>query len=261
MSEAGEFAGRRIIVTGAASGIGEALSRQLLAADATVFAVDRDEEGLGKLAADAGGSCVTHMADLSEQEAVESMVEAGVASMGGLDCLVNNAGIGSFSRAGDLDPAQWRLVHAIDLDAVFYAVRKAIPHLIESRGNIVNTASLSGLGADYGFAAYNSAKAGVIGLTRNLAVDYARDGVRVNAVCPGYIKTALTGMMTGPLEEAMIAEIPMERAGRPEEIAEAIAFLASDRASFITGEALVVDGGINARTGQPDLLRVMTRAQ
>ena len=251
------FSGKRVILTGAASGIGAMTARLFVREGARLFGVDRDADGLATLQRELGADFLTHTADLAVQDEVEGMVCAGVEALGGLDCLINNAGIGALARATDLDPALWRQVHAIDLDAVFYAARIALPHLIESKGVIVNTASLSGLGADYRFTAYNSAKAAVIGLTRNLAVDYAGDGVRVNAVAPGYILTPLTGMMTEAVDAAMTAEIPLGRAGRPEEIADAIAFLASDRASFITGETLTIDGGINARSGQPDIVAVM----
>lgn len=255
-----EFNNKRVLLTGAASGIGKACTAQLTREGARVVAVDVDESGLRALSEEVGGELSTFVADLSQLGPAEEMVAVAVARLGGLDILLNNAGIGSFGRAVDTDPETWRRVHAIDLDAVFYACRKALPHLIESKGNIVNTASISGLGGDYGFTAYNSAKAGVINLTRNLAVDYARDGVRVNSVCPGYVLTALTSQMPPPIAQAFTESVPMGRGAQPEEIAEAICFLASDRASFITGHALVVDGGKTAETGQPNNMAVMQKA-
>ena len=251
-----EFTGKRALVTGAASGIGAAVSRALAAAGATVFLVDLDADRLSEVAAGIGAAAHTHTADLSQQSEVEAMVEAGIERLCGLDLLINNAGIGHLAAVADMDPAAWRKVFAIDLDAVFYACREALPALIAAKGCIINTASISGLGGDYRMGAYNSAKAGVIGLTRNLAVDYGAHGVRVNAVCPGYIDTPLVAMMPPAVKTAMIAEIPLGRPGSAEEIADSILFLASDRASFVTGHVLVADGGLTARTGQPDIARI-----
>lgn len=129
-----------------------------------------------------------------------------------------------------------------------------MPHLVESRGAIVNTVSLSGVNADYGLTPYNTAKAGLIGLSKSMAIDYAAQGVRVNMVSPGFTRTAMTSSMPPGLPDEYVGRIPMRRAGEPEEMAEAILFLASDRASYISGHNLVVDGGINAHNGQPNLL-------
>ena len=256
-----EFEGKRAVVTGAASGIGAAVTRLLVRAGARVVAADIAQSKLEALAEELGASVMPHLVDLSLRPGVEAMVQAAVEAFGGLDILVNNAGIGAFARAGDLDPEIWRKVLAIDLDAVFYASRIALPHLIESQGNIVCTASISGMGADFGFTAYNAAKAGVLALVRNMAIDYAARGVRVNAVSPGFTLTALTEQMPPPFREAYADNVPMKRAGTPEEIAEAIVFLASGRASYITGQNLTVDGGLTAWTGQPntyDLIHQMT---
>ena len=250
------FEAKRVIVTGAASGIGAAVARLFLDRGAQVFAVDVAQDALMAFAAEIGA--IPHVADLADPEAPGAMVHAGVERLGGLDILVNNAGIGALARAADLAPAIWRRVMAIDLDAVFLAARAALPHLIESRGCIVNTASISGIAADYGFTAYNAAKAGVIGLTRNLAIDYAPQGVRVNAVSPGFTATPLVGSTPPAVVDMFLARIPMRRAGTAEDMAKAIAFLASDDAGYITGHNLVVDGGITAHTGQPDLPGMMT---
>jgi meso-butanediol dehydrogenase/(S,S)-butanediol dehydrogenase/diacetyl reductase len=254
-----EFDGKLALVTGAASGIGAATARILVARGARVLAADRDVDKLQALAAELKGAAVPHMVDVSERAQVEAMVEAAIARLGGLDILVNNAGIGSLARATDLDPEEWRKVMAVDLDAVFWASRAALPTLVARRGNIVCTASISGMAADYRFTAYNAAKAGLIGLVRNLAIDYAAEGVRVNAVSPGYTLTPLSKTSRPEVAEAFVAAVPMRRAAQPEEIAEVIAFLASERASYLTGQNIAVDGGVTAHTGQPDVAGIYAR--
>ena len=220
-----EFEGKRVLVTGAASGIGRACANMVVARGARLLAVDVDPDGLDSLAGELGDSVIRFAADLSQREPAEAMVDAAIETFGGLDILINCAGIGSFGRVTDTDPETWRKVHAIDLDAVFFACRKAMPHLVESKGNVVNVASISGLGGDHGFTAYNSAKAGVINLTRNMAVDFAREGVRVNAICPGYVLTALTAQMPPPIAEAFAQGVPMGRGAQPKKSPRGYYFL------------------------------------
>ena len=254
------FKDKVALITGAASGIGAATARLMAAEGATIFSIDIAADKLDALVAELGGKAAGHVADLSEGEQAEAMVDACVAKFGRLDILVNNAGIGSLGKAGDLDPAQWRKVIAIDLDAVFLACRKALPHLVEAKGSIVTTASISGMGADYGFTAYNSAKAGVIALTRNIAIDYAAQGVRANSVSPGPIDTPLMSGMPPELLGEFAKATPMRRVGKAEEIAKVIAFVASDDASYLTGQNIAVDGGLTAHTGQPDIVGFLTQA-
>ncbi len=240
------------LVTGGASGIGAATVRRLARAGASVLAVDMNAEGLNALVEELGNAVNPHIADLTDRGQVEGAVAAAVERFGKLDILVNNAGIGSLARATDLDPEEWRRVMAIDVDAVFFACRVALPHLIASQGCIVNTASISGMAADYGFTAYNTAKAAVIGLTRVMAIDYAAQGVRVNAVSPGLTQTPLIQMMPQQLQDLYASNIPMKRAAGPDEIAAVIVFLTSKDASYITGQNIPVDGGLMATTGSPD---------
>jgi meso-butanediol dehydrogenase/(S,S)-butanediol dehydrogenase/diacetyl reductase len=252
------FAGKRVLITGAASGIGEAAARLFAERGAKVFAADIQREKLEKVA---GKTMLTHIADMAKQDEIEGMVDAAVAAMGGLDVLFNNAGVGAIGEAADLDPAKWREVIAIDLDAVFYASRKALPHLVESRGSIISTASISGVGGDYGMTVYNAAKGAVINLTRAMAIDYAARGVRINSVSPGIIRTGLTAGIPEELIDEWRKRVPMARPGAPEEIAEVVLFLASDAASYLTGQNIIVDGGITAHTGQPDVMGLFTQGR
>jgi len=246
------FEDKAAIVTGGASGIGAAAVRRLARAGVRVLAVDVNADGLGALVAEFGDAVQPHVADLTDRTQVEGAVAAAVERFGRLDILVNNAGIGSLARVTDLDPEEWRWVMAIDVDAVFLACRVALPHLIETKGCVVNTASISGIAADYGFTAYNTAKAAVLGLTRVMAIDYAAQGVRINAVSPGFTQTPLTRPMPQELQDMYAASVPMRRAGSPDEIAAVIVFLTSDDASYITGQNIVADGGLMATTGSPD---------
>lgn len=247
-----ELNGKLALVTGAASGIGAAVTQLFVARGARVFAADLNADKLAELTQRLGKAVIPYRVDIAERAQAEKMVADAITALGGLDILINNAGIGHVARAADLNPDDWRRVLAVDLDAVFWASRVALPTLVQRRGNIVCTASISGIGADYGFAAYNTAKAGLIGLVRNMALDYATQGVRVNAVSPGFTQTPLAAMPEAS-QKAFCARIPMQRAAQPEEIAETVAFLASDRASYITGQNIAVDGGITAHTGQPNI--------
>jgi meso-butanediol dehydrogenase/(S,S)-butanediol dehydrogenase/diacetyl reductase len=256
------FGDKVVLVTAAGSGIGAAAAARVLAEGARgLLIADIDAERLERQAAalSAPDRVLAHRADVTEEAQVEAMVAAAVARFGALDVLVNNAGFGSFGRVTDVSTENWRRVQAVCLDSVFFGCRAAMPHLKARRGAVVNTASISGLFGDYGFAAYNAAKGAVVNLTRNLAIDHARDGVRVNAVCPGLTATPLTLKFTG--RQDVMAEygrrIPMGRPGRPEEMAAAIAFLASDDASYVTGHCLAVDGGLTAATGQPNFLDLL----
>lgn len=248
-----EFAGKVAIVTGASSGMGEAAARLLCARGARVLLVGTNPDRLGALCEELGPQARACVADLGDQRQAEAIIPAALEAFGCIDILVNNAGIGSIGPAADVSYADWRRVLSVDLDAVFWACRAALLYLVERRGCIVNTASISASAADYGFTAYNVAKAGVVALTRCIAIDYGKVGVRANCVSPGFIATPMNQSVPQPLLDEFTARNPMQRVGRAEEVAEAIAFLASERASFINGHDLVVDGGLSAHTGQPNV--------
>ena len=255
------FDQRRVLVTGGASGIGRATVARLLQEGAKVTAADLDEEGLAALVDDveAGDRLRTHELDVSDADAVATMVDEAVTAWGGLDVLVINAGIGSGATAADEELDTWRQVMAVNVDSVLLAARAALPHLRESGGSIVSTASISGLFGDHAMAAYNAAKGAVANLTRSLAVDEGPNGVRVNAVNPGPVATPLLQDALDDEETAAEYEraIPLGRPSEPEEIASVIAFLASDDASYVHGHNLVIDGGLTAHTGQPNISAVL----
>lgn len=252
------------IVTGAGEGIGRAIARRLASDGYAVVCAELDEAAGVEVAAElvaAHSAAIAVQTDVSNPAAVESMVEATMREYGRIDVLVNNAGRGLAGRAHELSLEQWRLVIDTTLSSVFFGAKYVIPHMIEAgRGRIVNIASVQGFSAHRRAAAYNAAKGGVINLTRSLALDYALDGIRVNCICPGAIavrspqqqgetleRRAAAGELRYPqarsLEEAEALHA-LGRLGTPEEIADAAAFLVSDQSTFLTGAALVVDGGL-----------------
>jgi meso-butanediol dehydrogenase/(S,S)-butanediol dehydrogenase/diacetyl reductase len=246
------------IITGGASGIGAATARKFVAEGARIVISDVDEERGNKVAAEFATGLATFIpCDVGNMDQVSHLISKGLDRLGSIDILFNNAGIGSFSETPDLDPDEWHRVISIDLDSVFYGCRKVIPIMREQHsGSIINTASVSGLFGDNGFAAYNAAKGAVINYTRSLAVDHGKDGIRVNALCPGLIDTPIiTAMRQFPqFEEYTKNGIPIGRAGSPEEMANVVAFLASDEASYVSGATIVADGAKTAHGGLPNML-------
>lgn len=252
-------AGKVIIITGAARGIGLAIAQRVYAEGATVVLSDILIEPLQALKTEFDGQrCLLHQADVSQLKDVRQLVQAAVDRFGRLDALVNNAGIGAFGRVTELSEEQWNKVIGVDLNSVFFGAKETIAHLSRTRGSIVNVASISGLFADYGFAAYSSAKGAVVNLTRNLAIDHGCDGVRFNSVCPGPIATHESSVMLLPHVKAQHEKnIPLGRLGQSDEVASAVSFLLSEEASYITGHNLVVDGGLTAHSGAPNYTQLL----
>lgn len=261
------LASKYAIITGGASGIGAATARRFIEEGARVVIADVNDTAGRDLAAALGAEVARYVhcdvADPAEIEALIGESQHWFESIeGGLNVLVNNAGIGGGGEVPDVDPALWSRVMDVDLNAVFHACRFAIPLMrADGAASIVNTASISGLGGDWGMASYNAAKAAVINLSRTMALDHGKDGIRVNALCPGYIDTPLTAGLGSDdtFIEEMSAGVALGRPGTPEEMAEVIVFLASNEASYVTGAAIVADGGRTAHTGQPNMPSVGRR--
>ena len=219
----------------------------------------RTESKLAAVAETLGGdNACWKVTDVTVQSDVEALIEFTIGKFGQLDILVNNAGYGErLARVTEIDADYWHKVFDTNLHSIFYACRAAIPHLARSKGTIVNISSLSGVRGDYGSNAYNAAKAGVINLTHALALEHSADGIRVNCVSPGFIITPMQDNTPESVRKLWTDMIPLGRAGQADEIASAVAFLASNDASYITGHNLVVDGGVTVHTGSPNLFRLL----
>jgi meso-butanediol dehydrogenase / (S,S)-butanediol dehydrogenase / diacetyl reductase len=250
------FNGKVVLVTGAASGIGESAARRFGQEGAKLVLADQNDAGLNKVAGSIEAADVlTHVADLSNADRCREVVEAAVQRFGQLDVLVNNAGKDHLGAVDEGDLSDFSVVIETDLYGVFYMTRFALPHLRKSRGCIVNVSSVSGLGGDWNHSFYCAAKGAVTNFTRAVALDEAKNGVRVNAVNPSLVYTPFTaGMQDQPALVAKFEErIPMGRGAKPDDINGVIAFLASEDAHFVTGVNLPVDGGLSASNGQPAL--------
>jgi len=247
-----ELEERVCLITGGASGIGAAGVRAFAAAGARVVVADRDAEKARALAAECGALAVE--CDVAEEGSVDAAVRAAIAAHGRLDCLWANAGIAGDRRPGAAQPTEsWERVLRVNLTGVFFAFRAALAPMVEAgRGVLIATASVAGLRASGGSPAYHAAKAGVVILTQHVALAYGRKGIRANAICPGLTDTPILEPFAAQLGgrtalfEAQIPRIPLRREARPEEIAEVATFLASDRASYLTGAAIPVDGALVA---------------
>jgi NAD(P)-dependent dehydrogenase (short-subunit alcohol dehydrogenase family) len=237
------FTGKRALVTGAASGIGEATARLLHAEGADVVLADVDAARLDALAAELGERAEPRVVDVRDEDAVAAVTA-------GLDVLVNVAGIGSTQDAPGTPLEVWEDVFAVNARGTFLCCKHAIPSMRERGGGaIVNVSSVAALVGLENRAAYSASKGAVVSLTRALAVDHVADGIRVNAVCPGTVDSPWVRRLVEEVGESLDtlrARQPLGRLGTTDEIAEAIAYLASDAAAFVTGSVLVIDGGLTA---------------
>jgi NAD(P)-dependent dehydrogenase (short-subunit alcohol dehydrogenase family) len=241
------FDGKVALVTGAASGIGRATTTRLVGEGARVMAVDVQRDALDTLARELGENVTTHHCDVSEPAAVRATVAATIARFGALHVLVNGAGILRTVHTHEETLEAWNRVLAINLTGTFLMCQAAIPHLLATRGSIVNLASTAALRAHAWTAAYSASKGGVLALTNELAIEYGQQGLRANAVCPGGITTPIHQAFQVPAgaDEKLIRRImPFTGFAEPDEVAATIAFLASDEAVHITGSMIRVDAAM-----------------
>ena len=254
---AGRIAGKAAVVTGAGSGIGRATALRFAAEGAAVLVNDLDPEAAKRVVAEieaAGGRARPAPGDVTRPATAEALADAALAAFGRLDVFHNNAGGAMPTPIAETDPARWRRDLELNLDAVWFGTRAALRAMVPRRsGCILTTSSGAGLGAVHGLSAYGAAKAAVIALMRSVALEYGPLGIRANAICPGTMDTPQlrAWLDQQPGRDRFAAGIPLRRLGFPEEIANAALFLASDEASYVTGAALVVDGGIAACLAVP----------
>lgn len=253
-TQARRLEGRVAIVTGGTDGIGYAIVRRLLDDGARVLLCGRTQErgdaALQRLESDDARFMV---ADVGEEADVEALVAHTVETFGRLDILVNNAAVAAVALIPEHSTEAWRRSNAVNYDSVFFSSRAAMPHLKATGGTIINIASISGLAGEGAYPSYSAQKGAVIQLTRAMAAYHAREGVRINAVCPGFIETPATDAFKAlpDFHANWIASIPAQRPGQPEEIASVVSFLASRDASFMHGSIVVADGGVSAASNQP----------
>lgn len=240
-----DLTGKSALVTGSTRGIGRAIAQSLRDAGARVAIVGRDQARADAVAAEVGNGAQGFACDVSDVAQVNVLVDAVEKAFGGIDILVNNAGLTRDNIMLRLKDDDWDTVIDANLRSAFATTRAAVRGMMKKRwGRIINIASVVGIIGNKGQSNYAASKAGLIGLTKSVAREFASRGVLANVVAPGFIETDMTAAMTPEARTAMSAQIPLERLGSPDDIASVVTFLASDRAAYITGQVLVVDGGL-----------------
>lgn len=247
------FSGKTVIVTGASSGIGAAAARRFSSEGANLVAISRSDDRLAAVVEGMPEERTLRIAcDTSDPEQAERAVAATIERFGQVDVLINNAGTATRGDIEETSREEFDRVLAVNVGGYFHMARAAMPHLRKTAGSIVMTSSVSGLGGDWQMVAYNASKGAVSNMVRAIALDAGQHGVRVNAVNPSLTDTGMTKDIQTPEQmEAFLERFAIKRIGKPEDVAAAMAFLASDDAAFITGVNLPVDGGLSASNGQP----------
>src|SRR5919199_1840900 len=248
---------RVAVITGAGSGIGQAMALLFAREGARVLAADVNGEAAAATAAKVsaeGGACQALTVNVIEPDQVRGMIERARSSYGRLDILCNNAGIGSTTSVIEAEPDEWDRVMTVNVKSVYLGCKYAVPVMIAQGGGcIINTASVAGMVGIVKRASYSASKGAVIALTRQVAIDFVEQGIRVNCICPGTVDSPWVGRLLSQADDpaaarqALVARQPLGRLGTPEEVAAAALYLASDDATFITGTGLVIDGGLTAR--------------
>ena len=238
------FEGKKILVTGATGGIGGAIVKKFLSLNASVLGTGTNLEKLNLLKNEFP-SLLTEQFDISKHEKIEEFIEKVFSSLGGLDILVNNAGITIDNLSLRMKSEEWQKVIDVNLSSTFYLCKSAIKKMLKNKfGRIVNITSIVGHTGNIGQGNYSASKAGVVAMSKSLAIEYAKKNITVNCVSPGFIKTNMTDNISEKFKSELISRIPMNRLGTGEDISNTIAFLSSESSSYITGETIHVNGGM-----------------
>ncbi len=243
------LSGRTAVVTGSTRGIGRAIAEKLAQEGAVVIVSGRSQEQADQVAADieaAGGKAIGVAADVADPESAEALIKAAIDKTGRIDILVNNAGITRDNLFMRMKQDEWNAVLDVNLNGVYNCTRAAVRPMMKQRfGRIINVSSIVGLMGNVGQTNYAASKAAVIGFSKSLARELASRNITVNVVAPGYIRSDMTDVLSDEIKEKLMEQIPMGRVGEPDEVAHAVLFLADDASSYITGQTLVVDGGMS----------------
>lgn len=245
------FEGKVVLVTGCARGIGRAIARAFGENGATVVGADLNVEGVEETLSPFKNKLAVKT-NIADEQGCKELIETIIEKFGRLDVLMNNAGIFTQAPVTEMDAKDWHKLFAVNVDSMFYLCKYAMPYLVETMGNVVQTASVNGIGGDYLSYAYNATKHAVVGMVRSLCIDYGPKGVRINAVAPAMTATDMNKSVWSVPEKVapFIERIPMNRIGQVEDIARAVVWIASEDAGYMTGQVICVDGGVTASDGQ-----------